>query len=171
MVAKFREDQVQLAGDLNQIREILADAAGQSTDTPPRGMPRTSTDFNELEFMRSVMGQPTPAQSTTPPKAKSSDQEAAPMAAAPEIEEKAPEPPPKPAESFIEQPKPAEKLTGKVGMAGTSANVQSIPDGPAAIRTSHVHESQKTLKCAECGAMNYPSEWYCERCGAELANI
>jgi uncharacterized OB-fold protein len=32
-------------------------------------------------------------------------------------------------------------------------------------------EQPKTLKCAECGSMNYPSEWYCERCGAELAAI
>jgi hypothetical protein len=27
----------------------------------------------------------------------------------------------------------------------------------------------KTLKCAECGALNVPTEWYCERCGSELA--
>jgi hypothetical protein len=32
-------------------------------------------------------------------------------------------------------------------------------------------ETAKTLKCAECGAMNYPTEWYCERCGAELASL
>ena len=31
--------------------------------------------------------------------------------------------------------------------------------------------SGKTLKCSECGAMNYPTEWYCERCGAELASL
>lgn len=30
-------------------------------------------------------------------------------------------------------------------------------------------EQIKTLKCAECGTMNYPTEWYCERCGGELA--
>jgi uncharacterized OB-fold protein len=29
----------------------------------------------------------------------------------------------------------------------------------------------KTLKCRECGAMNNPSEWYCERCGAELSAL
>jgi hypothetical protein len=29
----------------------------------------------------------------------------------------------------------------------------------------------KTLKCSECGSMNYPTEWYCERCGAELAAL
>ncbi len=30
-------------------------------------------------------------------------------------------------------------------------------------------DAAKTLKCAECGTMNYPTEWYCERCGGELA--
>lgn len=32
-------------------------------------------------------------------------------------------------------------------------------------------EAAKSLKCGECGAMNYPTEWYCERCGAELASL
>ena len=27
----------------------------------------------------------------------------------------------------------------------------------------------KTLKCSECGAMNLPTEWYCEKCGGELS--
>jgi len=30
-------------------------------------------------------------------------------------------------------------------------------------------EQEKTLKCPECGALNYATEWYCERCGGELA--
>jgi hypothetical protein len=29
----------------------------------------------------------------------------------------------------------------------------------------------KSLKCRECGTMNLPTEWYCERCGAELAAL
>lgn len=29
----------------------------------------------------------------------------------------------------------------------------------------------KTLKCGECGSLNRPTEWYCERCGAELAGV
>ncbi|HEY2897956.1 MAG TPA: zinc finger Ran-binding domain-containing protein, partial [Gemmatimonadaceae bacterium] len=32
-------------------------------------------------------------------------------------------------------------------------------------------EQVKTLKCQECGTLNYPTEWYCERCGAELAAL
>ena len=30
-------------------------------------------------------------------------------------------------------------------------------------------DGTKTLRCAECGTMNYSTEWYCERCGGELA--
>lgn len=30
-------------------------------------------------------------------------------------------------------------------------------------------EAPKSLKCQECGTLNYPTEWYCERCGGELA--
>ena len=31
------------------------------------------------------------------------------------------------------------------------------------------HDPVKTLRCTECGTMNLPTEWYCERCGGELA--
>jgi len=42
--------------------------------------------------------------------------------------------------------------------AGTPAFLKGMPT-----------EQVKTLKCQECGTMNYPTEWYCERCGGELA--
>jgi hypothetical protein len=29
----------------------------------------------------------------------------------------------------------------------------------------------KTLKCSDCGSLNRPTDWYCERCGAELAAV
>ncbi len=34
-----------------------------------------------------------------------------------------------------------------------------------------IKSTAKTLKCSECGTMNLPTEWYCERCGAELAAL
>ena len=38
-----------------------------------------------------------------------------------------------------------------------------------ASRNTASGEQQKTLRCTECGTMNFPTEWYCERCGGELA--
>ena len=32
-------------------------------------------------------------------------------------------------------------------------------------------KADKTLKCGECNSMNFPTEWYCESCGAELASL
>lgn len=34
-----------------------------------------------------------------------------------------------------------------------------------------VSEPAKTLRCAECGTLNRPTEWYCEKCGAELSGF
>lgn len=53
----------------------------------------------------------------------------------------------------------------------------SAPQAPAAPSTVDREDrplqshSVKTLKCAECGSLNRPTEWYCERCGAELAAL
>lgn len=50
-----------------------------------------------------------------------------------------------------------------------AANIPS--NTPIVLRTSSQNEQAKTLKCNECGSLNYPTEWYCERCGAELAAL
>ncbi len=36
-------------------------------------------------------------------------------------------------------------------------------------RTTTGGDQAKSLRCTECGTMNFPTEWYCERCGGELA--
>jgi hypothetical protein len=50
-----------------------------------------------------------------------------------------------------------------------AANVPS--NTPIVLRTQGQDQQAKTLKCNECGSFNYPTEWYCERCGAELAAL
>lgn len=45
------------------------------------------------------------------------------------------------------------------------------PPGPLGRPTPRTSEAIKTLKCQECGTLNYPTEWYCERCGGELAAL
>lgn len=42
---------------------------------------------------------------------------------------------------------------------------------PAQPKPSSGSSQAKTLKCGECGTLNRPTEWYCERCGAELAAL
>ena len=52
------------------------------------------------------------------------------------------------------------------------SQAQSNASVPAKSKTAPVRpESEKTLKCQECGAMNFPTEWYCEKCGSELATL
>jgi outer membrane biosynthesis protein TonB len=51
------------------------------------------------------------------------------------------------------------------GRAAETATTQAPPAKPGAAGVA------KTLKCGECGTLNRPTEWYCERCGAELAGI
>ena len=69
-----------------------------------------------------------------------------------------------------------------LGDSGSIPLVSKIPDqqremvarpvrADAMVRRDSVSDGAKTLKCSECGAMNYPTEWYCERCGAELASL
>lgn len=66
------------------------------------------------------------------------------------------------------------------GPAAPQTSSQGAP-GPEDEQPTHdLHEHHvgegrrdmdKTLKCPECGAMNYATEWYCERCGGELASF
>ena len=76
-----------------------------------------------------------------------------------------------------EEQKPASRQPSNPGQAAPSAaRTMEAPAAPAP--TSHGAGAKtgapgvaKTLKCAECGTLNRPTEWYCERCGAELAGI
>jgi hypothetical protein len=50
-------------------------------------------------------------------------------------------------------------------------DVEKLADQQAVGQSRPSVMNQRTLKCAECGAMNLPTEWYCDRCGAELATL
>ena len=43
------------------------------------------------------------------------------------------------------------------------------PDVPRPESNGEGLAEPRTLKCRACGTMNLPTEWYCERCGAEMA--
>ena len=66
-------------------------------------------------------------------------------------------------------PTPVLTSTPLVEKEGHDANSSLTPGSIPAFLKDVPTEQIKTLKCQECGTMNYPTEWYCERCGGELA--
>ena len=63
---------------------------------------------------------------------------------------------------------------GSASSAGVKPRPRTPPGGVSAARAkaeSGRPDSAKNLKCPECGTANYPTEWYCERCGGELATM
>jgi hypothetical protein len=60
---------------------------------------------------------------------------------------------------------------GTSGAAQGSRAVETAPAPPTPGGKAGAPGVAKTLKCGECGTLNRPTEWYCERCGAELAGV
>jgi hypothetical protein len=70
--------------------------------------------------------------------------------------------------------KPAPRRPSNPGSPGPTHVASRAVDAPPAPATAGKPGGQgvaKTLKCGECGTLNRPTEWYCERCGAELAGV
>lgn len=61
--------------------------------------------------------------------------------------------------------RPSSPATG----SSTATAAPKAPEPPATSKAAS--GVAKTLKCGECGTLNRPTEWYCERCGAELAGV
>ena len=59
-------------------------------------------------------------------------------------------------------------LTEADTAADTSGSTVTAPEEKLQVGPLEDPTAKKTLKCQECGAMNRPTEWYCESCGAEL---
>jgi hypothetical protein len=55
--------------------------------------------------------------------------------------------------------------------SGAAQASRAVETAPAPGGKSGAPGVAKTLKCGECGTLNRPTEWYCERCGAELAGV
>ena len=107
--------------------------------------------FDELAFLKSVAPGGAAA---SPPKAGATG--ASPAAPAPSSRTKLATPPEAGTLNDIslrDKPAPAKGDSGSVPVF-----LRDVPT-----------EQVKSLKCSECGSMNYPTEWYCERCGGELA--
>lgn len=72
------------------------------------------------------------------------------------------------------KPAPAPRRPSNPGPSGSaqgSRAVETAPPPPGPAGKAGAPGVAKTLKCGECGTLNRPTEWYCERCGAELAGV
>lgn len=102
---------------------------------------------DELEFLRATVGEaeatPVPPPAAKPAKEKKAKPDAPQQSNADGITTRA-----------IEAPTPS--------AAGEGAAELPKPRGTG---------ESRTLKCPECGTMNRATEWYCERCGSELAGV
>ena len=125
---------------------------------PGRRVSQPSMDVDEMAFLRSLTGRggaPAPKAETraeAPPRAEP------PRAELPKADNLRAEEPPAPAP----EPRRPERPQPQAAPAGDGKD-RRPPEG---------RESEggtKTLVCTECGTKNLPSEWYCEKCGAELA--
>lgn len=157
-LTRLEDDQERIADDLNRIRNTIGGRAASEDEDRPR----TSQDFDELEFLQSVVGTATP--SVSPATRTPSGNSAMPVQPTAN--------PPTSAQGLQQQPPTSlTPPTQEPPLAPPAAPLATPSEGPLSIRSSGATEQPKTLKCAECGSMNYASEWYCERCGAELAAI
>ena len=68
-------------------------------------------------------------------------------------------------------PSPAPPRKKRDTPSGRDAEISSGFTKPIKTPADSRPEVNKTLKCPECGTANYPTEWYCERCGGELATM
>src|SRR5687768_1751111 len=146
---------------------------------PPRSAPAQS--FDELAFLQSVVDKPM----ARPAQSQQSQFAAAPSMPEHRSESRPAAPPPRPrvADPVDREvpaaaaapsrrnaaPTPVLTSTPLVEKDGQEANSTLTPGSIPAFLKDVPTEQIKTLKCQECGTMNYPTEWYCERCGGELA--
>jgi hypothetical protein len=65
---------------------------------------------------------------------------------------------------------PAPPVTAPIVPVNAPAESSPAPE-IAATREASAAPVGRTLRCGECGAMNRPLEWYCEKCGAELTAV
>ena len=155
-VARIAAERTTIQNELADIRELLAGGTTAGAKARP---PRTSGGVpelppNELAFLQSlitpevgsVKAQPSPALPVTPGGAQ-------------------PAPPPT---SIIKESEPLLVDPQRSGR-GTPPLAMNVPENTPVVIRSDASTDGKTLKCAECGHLNIPTEWYCEACGSELA--
>jgi len=111
--------------------------------------------FDELAFLKTVVGRPTPL--------------GAPRLSADAAPPVAPSEPPRSSRASYTVPEPPLEYPDAMPEPRVSQEMTPPRESFFGRPTPRSSEAVKSLKCQECGTLNFPTEWYCERCGGELA--
>lgn len=171
-ISRLASERHGIESELNRMRGVLAAidvaaaalgapaAAGPAAPAAPPEPERERPPMDELAFLRSVVPDPrlTPALG---------HQRVAQAPQAPVVDETAPneEEPAEPTPAYTPARRASDQQRGASSIAASTITPSTVPSILKDVPTEQV----KTLRCQECGTMNYPTEWYCERCGGELA--
>jgi hypothetical protein len=134
-----------------------------------------ASPFDDLEFLKTMNDRNSGEHGVVNPTRDRHPADAAPPPPAPERIETMPISPPVKQRPSHPAPVAASGLPLIMPDAPGRAEPRFSQPGSRDSVPSYLKESPpeqvKTLKCQECGTLNYPTEWYCERCGAELAAL
>jgi hypothetical protein len=147
--ARIAAERKTIQAELAEIRELLGGGKGTGKAEPraPAGSEPPDLPPDELAFLRSLIT-PEVGSSKVP----------APGRIAPPV-------PPLQSSGVVKESEPL--LDPKRSGRDTPPLSMNVPESESIVIRSG--KDGKTLKCAECGALNVPTEWYCEQCGSELA--
>jgi hypothetical protein len=153
----------------------------QSIIAPVEPTMPLAPSFDELAFLKTVVGRPTPVASPAIRDAADAARNAPGAAGRPRsrTEEKKPaaaaaEPVPEPVTDpmpMYQAPEPPLAFPDHLPEPRVSQEMTPPRESFFGRPTPRSSEAVKSLKCAECGTLNFPTEWYCERCGGELAAL
>ena len=171
-IAKMTAERTHITTELARVQQILSMTTAAAATPPPPPLPTPAGaspaggaggSFDELAFLNAVTDPTasppptaTPAQSLTGQFATQKSGAVATQA---------------PPGGTPTQARPAAGTGPSNTVPPTASGSQ--PSAPAPETPEYLKdvptEATKTLKCNECGTMNFATEWYCERCGGELA--
>jgi hypothetical protein len=173
-IHRLESERATASAELHRIQEILGLVKPSSPRPAPQpqphvasrplGAPATRAEqestAEELAFLNSVVDRTGMSAAPAPAPPRSPTPVQPPPAVVEEV----------PIVTSLEAPEFAKAEAREAREAAREATAAGRPtSGTPAFLKGMPTEQVKTLKCQECGTMNYPTEWYCERCGGELA--
>jgi hypothetical protein len=170
-----------VAADIGGLDELsfLRSVAGGAKDGPaaPSGRSAAAPELAPVHpprLSRPVMppaaAAPPPAPPPPAPEPEAPEDLASRLAPEPSAEpeqEPRPERAPESRTGDLPLPSPLHHVVPEIHEAKPPA--RDSKKGAVSAAEANEDAARKTLRCAECGTPNHPTEWYCEKCGAELS--